>query len=243
MVSRRFCGRRGRGAWQAIAVLIACAACSRTTIDYEGHEVFNPTFLPYLESDRRDTWQKPGEVIEALALAPDSVVADIGAGGGYFTERLANAVGEAGHVYATDVQDPMIEALQERVVERELANVTVVRADFDDPGLPTACCDLVFFSSVYKEIDARVAYMEKVAALLRPEGRVAILEFRPGVRGAGPPQQMRLSQEQLVEELDAAGFALVGSHDFLPREHFLIFARRGSEPALSSEPQAIPTED
>jgi ubiquinone/menaquinone biosynthesis C-methylase UbiE len=227
----------------AICALIAFAACPQPVIDYEGHEVFNPTFLPYLESSRRDTWQKPDEVIAALALAPGAVVADIGAGGGYFSERFASVVGPAGRVYATDVQGAMIEALQKRVKERELSNVTVVRADFDDPGLPAACCDLVFFSSVYKEIDGRVAYMEKVAALLRPGGRVAILEFRPGVPGAGPPQAMRLSRAQVVGELAAAGFALVESHDFLSREYFLIFARQRPESALSSRPQAFVSDE
>lgn len=221
-----------------IGGLLACVACPQPTIDYDGHEVFNPAYLPYLESGRRDTWQKPDEVIAALALAPGAVVADIGAGGGYFTERLARAVGPEGHVYATDVQDAMIDALEERARQRGLSNVTVVRADFDDPGLPRACCDLVFFSSVYKEIDARVTYMEKVAVLLRPAGRVAILEFRPGVRGAGPPQQMRLSRAQVVEELEAAGFHRIESHDFLPREHFTIFAQRSPESALSFEPRA-----
>jgi ubiquinone/menaquinone biosynthesis C-methylase UbiE len=192
-------------------------------IEREGHLVFNPHYLPLLDTAGRDGWQQPEEVLDALALPADAVIADIGAGSGYFTERFARRL-PAGHVYATDVQRAMIERLQQRL--RALDNVTVVRAGFDDPGLPEQCCDLVFFSSVYKEIDGRVAYMRKVRRVLRPGGRVAILEFRPGARGAGPPAKMRMVPEQIAAELAEAGFVLVKSHDFLPREWFLVFAAR-----------------
>ncbi len=124
----------------------------------------------------------------------------------------------------------MIERLNDRVRDRGLANVTVVRAAFDDPGLPEGCCDLVFLSSVYKEIEGRVAYMRRVQPLLRPGGRVAILEFRPGAPGWGPPEAMRLAPEAIVAELGEAGFVLVESHDFLPRESFLVFAYRPPMP-------------
>jgi ubiquinone/menaquinone biosynthesis C-methylase UbiE len=89
--------------------------------------------------------------------------------------------------------------------------------------LPEACCDLVFFSSVYKEIDGRIDYMGRVQRVLRPRGRVAILEFRPEAPGPGPPVDVRLDPDQIVGELAAAGFVLVERHDFLPRQSFLIF--------------------
>jgi ubiquinone/menaquinone biosynthesis C-methylase UbiE len=141
----------------------------------EGRRVFNPAWAGALEWGR-DDWQNPEAVLRALALPEDAVVADIGAGGGYFTERLSRAI-PSGHVFASDVQDGMIERLNERVRDSGLANVTVVHARFDDPGLPDECCDLVFLSSVYKEIEGRVAYLRRVRPLLRPGGRVAILEF------------------------------------------------------------------
>lgn len=190
-------------------------------IEVEGRQVYNPAWAWALEV-RRDVWQQPDDVLAALALPETAVIADVGAGGGYFTERFARAL-PSGHVFASDVQDGMIERLVKRVRERELGNVTVVRGDFDDPRLPPACCDLVFFSSVYKEILGRVAYMQRVRPLLRPGGRVAILEFRPGVRNPGPPEEMRLSPEAIIDELDRAGFALVERFEFLERESFLVF--------------------
>jgi ubiquinone/menaquinone biosynthesis C-methylase UbiE len=208
---------------RATLTLIVCVtACGPTMIVRDGHRVFNPAWAWALEFDRED-WQKPDDVLRALALPKDAVVADIGAGGGYFTERLSRAL-PAGHVFATDVQAEMIERLNDRVCDRGLANVTVVQAPFDDPGLPGGCCDLVFFSSVYKEIEARVAYMHRVRSLLRPGGRVAIIEFRPGAPGAGPPESIRLAPEAIVAELGEAGFVLVESHGFLARESFLVFA-------------------
>lgn len=224
-VARSQAPARGRvGELALVAVFaLAAAACGPIMVEREGHRVYNPNYLSFLDMAPRDAWQLPEEVLEALALPPDAVIADIGAGGGYFTERFAGRL-PAGRVYATDVQDEMIERLGERVREHALDNVTVVRGGFDDPGLPEPCCDLVFFSSVYKEIDGRVAYMRKVRRLLRPGGQVAILEFRPGAPWAGPPADVRMAAEEIAAELAEAGFVLVESHDFLPREWFLVFA-------------------
>jgi ubiquinone/menaquinone biosynthesis C-methylase UbiE len=192
-------------------------------VEREGHRVFNPAYLWWLDSRCRDAWQEPEAVLDALAIPKGAVVADIGAGSGYFAEPLADRVGPAGLVYATDVQDEMIEALDQRVAEHGLDNVRVVRATFDDPTLPQTCCDLVFFSSVYKEIDGRVDYMKKVARLLRPGARVAILEFRPGAPGGGPPPGDRLAPETVARELANAGYTLVATRDFLPRQYLLVF--------------------
>ena len=211
-------------------VLLACllcmgSACAPTVIDYKGHKVFNPDYLWYLESPSRDTWQKPDQVIKTLHISPRDVVADIGAGGGYFTERFSKTVGPFGLVYATDVQDVMLEDLKKRANARGLHNVKVVRGAFDNPMLPENSCDLVFFSSVYKEIENRVDYMRKVRRVLKPGGRVAIIEYRPGATVMGPPPEMRLSSEQVKGELAASGFTLGKEHDFLPREYFLIFVK------------------
>ena len=209
-------------------VLFACLlcmgpACAPTVIDYKGHKVFNPDYLFYLESSWRDTWQEPDQVMKTLHISPRDVVADIGAGGGYFTERFSKTVGPFGLVYATDVQDVMLENLKKRARAEGLHNVKVVRGAFDDPMLPENSCDLVFFSSVYKEIDNRVEYMRKVRRVLKSGGRVAIIEYRPEATVVGPPLEMRLSSEQVKGELTASGFTLGKEYDFLPREYFLIF--------------------
>lgn len=195
--------------------------------DVEGHRIFNPFYLRALESPSRQSWQKPERVVRALGLSPGDAVADIGAGGGYFSERFARAVGGEGRVFATDVQDEMVRALEERFSGARLENVTVVRAGFDDPGLPPACCDLAFFANVYKEIDARPAYLRRLATALREDGRIAIIDFRPSAPGLGPPREVRLPESQVVAELEEAGFALAERHDFLPRQYFLVFVLAG----------------
>ena len=204
-------------------LIYACSACMQTMVDYQGHKVFNPDYLFYLESGWRDEWQRPDEVLKALEISKTDVIADIGAGGGYFTERFSRCLGPSGRVYATDIQDVMIERLKERVKNRGLNNVEVVRGGFDEPMLPETCCDLIFFSSVYKEIDGRIGYMKKARKILKPGGRVAIIEYRRNASAIGPPMDMRLSPEQVIEELAAAGFTLIRRYDFLPREYFLIF--------------------
>jgi len=200
--------------------------------DYRGHKLFNPLYLFYLESPKRDQWQMPEQVLDALRVSEGQVVADIGAGGGYFTEKFSRRVGANGHVYATDVQPVMIRKLKQRVERRALANVTVVRGEFDDPRLPDGSCNLVFFSSVYKEISNRVAYMKRVRQTLKENGRVAILEYRLDTKAPGPPRKYRLPERQVVTEFQAAGFRLVEHFDFLkPREYFLVFA---------PQPDAVP---
>jgi ubiquinone/menaquinone biosynthesis C-methylase UbiE len=192
--------------------------------EVEGRRVFNPAYNAFLDWPGRTGWQKPDEVVRALALAEGAAVADVGAGSGYFTVRLARAVGPAGRVLATDVQPEMIRALEERVRKEGLPNVSVVKAGFDDPALPASCCDLVFLANVYKEIADRGSYLPRLAPALRPGGRLAVIDFRPGARGFGPPEEVRIPEEQVVAELAAAGFALAARHEFLERQYFLVFA-------------------
>jgi len=210
--------------WLVLLLPWLMVSCGPTMTDYHGHNVFNPFYLFYLESPKRDQWQMPEQVLDALEVSPGQVVADIGAGGGYFTEKFSRRVGTNGHVYATDVQPVMIRKLTQRVEQRALTNVTVIRGEFDDPRLPDGSCDLAFFSSVYKEISDRAVYLERLRRALKANGRVAILEYRPDADAPGPPKKYRLPEEQVVTELQAAGFRLVERFTFLPREYFLVFA-------------------
>jgi ubiquinone/menaquinone biosynthesis C-methylase UbiE len=210
--------------WLVLLLPWLMVSCGPTMTDYHGHNVFNPVYLFYLESPKRDQWQMPEQVLDALRVSPGQVVADIGAGGGYLTEKFSRRVGTNGHVYATDVQPVMIRKLTQRVGQRALTNVTVIRGEFDDPRLPDGSCDLAFFSSVYKEISNRAVYLERLRRALKANGRVAILEYRPDADAPGPPKKYRLPEEQVVTELQAAGFRLVERFTFLPREYFLVFA-------------------
>ena len=168
----------------------------------------------------RDAWQKPHEVIQALALQPDAVVADIGAGTGYFAVRLAHMVAK-GRVYGVDTEPDMVKHLAQRAQKAGLRNVTAVQAAPNDPRLPEKA-DLVMLVDVYHHVDNRGDYFSKLRASLRPGGRLAIIDFRMD-SPVGPPPSARIAPEQVRKELAGAGFVLDREHGFLPNQYFLVF--------------------
>jgi predicted methyltransferase len=172
------------------------------------------------DDPQRDAWQKPHEVIRALALEPRAVVADVGAGTGYFSARLANMLKE-GRVYAVDVEPAMVKHLAERAKREHLPNMVAVAGAPDDPRLPGKV-DLVLLVDVYHHIDGRTAYFRKLRASLRPGGRVAIIDFRLD-SPEGPPREARIPPEQVKQEFVSAGYALSAEHTFLPNQYFLVF--------------------
>jgi arsenite methyltransferase len=172
----------------------------------------------------RDEWQHPERVVRELSIEPGMQVADIGAGGGYFTFKLADAVGETGRVYAVDVDDDMISYLEERAREEGYENVTVVRGEFEDPLLPDGKLDLVFSSNTYHHIEGRVAYFRKVLEDLAPGGQVAIVDLREGPWLAPSHYTDR---DVIVKEMTEAGYTEVASFDFIEAQSFTIFARAG----------------
>jgi predicted methyltransferase len=172
----------------------------------------------------RDEWQQPDRVVADLGLAPGAEVADLGSGGGYFTFRLARAVGPSGRVFATDVDEGLLDYVAEESAEQGLANVTAVLAAPADPRLPGRV-DLVFTCNTYHHLEGRVAYFRALReAYLAPGGRVAIVEFRPDVTSHST------ARETIEQELLAAGFRLVKSFDYLERQHFLVFAAETLDP-------------
>jgi predicted methyltransferase len=172
-----------------------------------------------LENQARDAWQKPHEVVEALRLKPGEVVADIGAGTGYFTRRF---VRHGAKVLAVDVE----EALFQEHWKGGDANVTKVLAKMDDPMLPVGGVDTVFFCNVVHHLDGRAAYFAKVRKALKPEGRVVVLDFHKRELPVGPPPGMKISREEMVKEWEAAGFRLAAEQTFLPNQYFLEFRPR-----------------
>lgn len=171
----------------------------------------------------RDVWQKPQGVVEKLSIAPGSRVADLGAGGGYFTWHLAKAVGARGTVYAVDIEEKAINMIFKEMVARGTPNVRPVRAEPHDPRLPEPV-DLVFSCDTYHLMNDRVAYFRSLASSLRPGGRVAILDLRPrgflsGLFGH------RVGKEDVRREMEEAGYLLVEDHDLIDRQHFQIFAK------------------
>src|SRR5882762_10743339 len=169
----------------------------------------------------RDAWQKPHEVIETLALRPDAVVADIGAGTGYFTVRLARMLPK-GTVYAADIESDMVKHLGERAKRESLTNVRVVQSSLDDARLPEPV-DLALLVDVYHHIDDRRAYFGKLKSRLKPGGRVAIIDFTLDAE-VGPPPRARVAPERVKAELAAAGYRLAEEYSFLDNQYFLVFA-------------------
>ena len=171
----------------------------------------------------RDSWQRPHEVIQALGLAADAVVADIGAGTGYFTVRIAHMT-PAGRVFAVDIEPDMIQHLAVRARRENLQNVTPLLAEPNDPMLP-APVDLALLVDTYHHIGDRVAYFRRLKVHLKPAGTVAIIDFTAD-SPIGPPAAGRVAPDEVKKEMSRAGYALASEHKFLPNQFFLVFRQR-----------------
>ncbi len=172
------------------------------------------------DDPQRDEWQQPHRVIQALALKPDAVVADIGAGTGYFAARLAKMLGN-GEVYAVDIEPDMVKYLAERAQREGLANLKAIAGAPDDPRLPGPV-DLVLLVDVYHHIDDRARYFRALRSSLKPGAAIAVIDFRLD-SPEGPPKDARIPPERVKAELASAGYELTAEHTFLPRQYFLVF--------------------
>ncbi len=176
------------------------------------------------ENAERDAQQKPDDVVRALKLSAGDVVADIGAGTGYFARRFAKAVGDNGIAYAVDLEPKMLEYVAERAQKDGQPNIVPVLATASSPMLAPDSVDLFFICNTIHHIGNRPAYYEILARDLRDGGRLAIVDFRKDADLIeGPNEAMRLARESLVDEVTKAGFRLVEEHDFLPVQYFLVF--------------------
>jgi len=172
------------------------------------------------DDPKRDEWQKPHQVIQALKLPPDAIVADVGAGTGYFSARLATMLPK-GKVYAVDVEPDMVKHLAERAQREGRKNMQAVQGAPADAKLPEKA-DLILFVDVHHHIDQREQYFRKLRASLKPGGRVAIIDFRLD-SPEGPPKAARIAPEKVKAELKSAGYSLAEEHGFLPNQYFLVF--------------------
>lgn len=182
---------------------------------------FDPeTSAAAFDNPRRDEWQKPAQVIEALGLKPGMMVADIGAGTGYFTVRLAREAA-APLVYAADIEPKMVDYIRKRAENEGLKNIVPVLAAEDSPNLPEAV-DLALMVNTYHHVPRRVEYFRALQKSLAPDGRVAIIDWKPGAP-SGPPKEFRFTAQQIQKEMADAGYRVLAEHDFLPHQTFLVF--------------------
>ena len=186
-------------------------------------------YAELLERPNREDVQKSPDIMRALAFRPGERVADIGAGTGYFTFQVADAVGPAGSVAALDIAPEMLDYLDLRVKARRAANVTVRRVAPDDPQLAPGSVDTVLMIDAIHYVKDRTAYGKKLLPALAPGGRVVIIDYRPkpmSERPWGPPPEQQFPKEQLDREMEAAGFRVSAAYDFLPEQFFVIYVPR-----------------
>jgi arsenite methyltransferase len=185
--------------------------------------LFPPLDLGLLERPDRALWQKPDQIMDAVHVAENSTVADIGAGAGWFTIRLAQRVGPNGLVYAQDVQRLMLDAIKRRVQREGLQNVETRQAHGSDPNLPTKALDAILMVDAYQEVENRVVYLRNLAGALKPKGRIGIVNWKPGRGGPGPEPQERVERGVVEADAAAAGLRVVGS-DNLRYQYLLVLA-------------------
>ena len=189
-----------------------------------GVRLFRAQDLGLLEAPDRDQWQRPDQIMDALGIADGAVVADLGAGGGWFTVRLARRVGPNGLVYAEDIQPQMIEAITRRVQTERLANVRPILGTARDPRLPTGL-DVVLIVDAFHEMEDPVSLLGNVARALKPQGRIGVVDFTPGGGGPGPDPQERVSQDAVEKAASEAGLKLVRREALPPFQYLLVFGR------------------
>ena len=209
-----------------IAVLCLCVSTyAKEDIKRERpSKLFSPSKIPLLEDTGRDAWQKPEETLNALNIKKGQTVADIGAGSGYLTVKLSERVGATGTIYAADIQQEMLDYISKRLVEKGIKNVSLVLGTMDDPNLPPNSLDLAILLSTYHEIAQPVDFVKKIKLALKPQGKLAILECSDE-SPIGPPIQVRLPEDLVINELKQAGFTLSQRHTFiLPYQYFLVFS-------------------
>ncbi len=177
------------------------------------------SLIQSLMSDERVAELRPERVIAELMLPEDAIVADLGSGPGVFTVPLAQEL-RRGVVYAVDVEPQQLDALRQRLIEADLHNVVPVLASFSTPHLPPAHLDLILLVDTYHHIEDRTEYFRHLRSVLRPGGRIAVIEYKAGELPAGPPVEMKLPEGLREEELRAAGFSLLRSFDIHEHHDF-----------------------
>ncbi len=183
--------------------------------------------LDYPKGPTRYAWQLPGKVVAALGIEPGDRVADLGAGDGYFTFWLADAVGFQGRVYAVDIDEHKVTGLDAKAQNKDYGNVDAVLGELRDPRLPDQGVDLIFLCNTYHHIESRTEYFKRLKADLRPGGRVAVIDMRDDLKGFAAWFATRdhwIARATLEGEMEIAGYRVEQRFDFLPVQSFVIFA-------------------
>ena len=213
-----------------VAGALALALVAAGTAQQRRHPVSGRVLAPtmgvegaaWLDRPEREREEAPSKAIAALGLKPGDVVADVGAGSGYYTVRLAEAVGPTGRVVATDLQPGMLDIIRTRVARAQLRNVELVQGRADDPVLPANAFDLVLMVDVYHELASPQVFVRKLAEALKRDGRLVLIEFRREDPRVPIREEHKMSVSQVREELGADGFRIERVIDVLPWQHLIV---------------------
>jgi predicted methyltransferase len=206
----------------AAAVIVLAVAGATPLAQHT--RLFRPEDLSELEQPDRDEWQRPDKIMDVLGIGEASVVADLGAGSGWFTIKLAGRVGPNGMVYAEDIQRPMIQAIKIRVDRLGLKNVTTVLGKDTDPQIPVPV-DAVLICDAYHEMEQPVSLLRNVAAKLKPSGSIGIVDFTKDGGGPGPEMEDRVDPDRVIRDAQAAGLVLRSRETFLKYQYMLVFEK------------------
>ncbi|MBT0664813.1 methyltransferase domain-containing protein [Geobacter pelophilus] len=211
-----------------LAIQFEAGACLTYAASQHSGKGFNSVVpAATLDDPRRDDWQKADKVLDHLLVKKGDVVADVGAGTGYFTMLFAERVSKSGMVYAVDVDESMTDHIIKRVKRNGVSNVKVVLAPPDNTLLAKKSTDLAFLCDTYIFIENRGQYLARLRDVLKSNGRLAILSFnmKPEIPGAPPPHK-RVPRETIIQEVENSGFAMEAEYFFLPYQYFLVFAKK-----------------
>jgi ubiquinone/menaquinone biosynthesis C-methylase UbiE len=215
----------------AVALAVVALAASQASPGrhpISGREYARPMGVagaPWLDRAEREREEQPTRALQIMQIAPGMTVADIGAGSGYFTERLARLVGPTGRVFATDIQPGMIDLLKRRLSAQTIQNVSVILSEPSNPLLPDGTIDLALMVDVYHELGDPQTVLKHIRTALKPDGRLVLVEYKgedPTIPIL-PSHKMTVAQAKV--ELEAEGFTLATAISSLPRQHVLIFTK------------------
>ena len=224
----------------ALSVTISCLILSMATREVSSQDrrnhgrLFPPEELGALEGPDRDAWQEPERVMDSLGVTSGTIVADIGAGGGWITIKLANRVGPTGLVYAEDIQREMIESINRRVNRTNLSNVETIIGTSNNPKIPTPV-DAVLMVDVYGEVEDPLTLLRNVIPQLKKGGRIGIVEHRLDGGGPGPPLQDRVTPETIITTAEAVGLQLLTHDESFRYQYLLVFVENSSKKNSGTE--------
>ena len=217
-----------------LSLAMACCVLSVTVFAADDRQTHRQPadikqYLEQLDSEDRDQYQKPRQVIEALNLKPGLAVADLGSGSGYLTRRFIEAVTETGKVYAVDVEPEMLKYTEESVVHMHRSHTAeFILARPDNPKLPYESIDLLFLCNTYHHLEERAKYFRDLRSSLKPGGRISIIDFYPDERSGelGFPKHHLVSRDTVIKKMADAGYKLEHEHSFLAKQYFLEFVAK-----------------